>query len=145
MKIFRLVERIFFNEFCLLLLFCQRTLRICSAYYPKDGKPLDPLYPAFRTSMYLLFFLFTSDFLVLTDDFAVFSLDGSDDGLLLGDRLVVFFGGVLWPSVGRLLLDQDWSLVDFIVDSRGCMALCFVLNSIFFSFEQFPVGGNFKI
>jgi hypothetical protein len=48
---------------------------------------------------------------VLTDNFAVFSLDSSHDGLLLSDGFIVVFGRLFRPSV-RLFLNENWLLMD---------------------------------
>jgi len=48
---------------------------------------------------------------VLADDLAVFGLNGPDNGLLLGDGLVVILGGGFGPAV-RLFLDEHRGLVD---------------------------------
>merc|ERR1719454_673002 len=62
---------------------------------------------------------------------------GPDNGLLLGDGLVVILGGGFGPAV-RLFLDEHRGLVDPLM-----MVLMF--DTVLLALEELPVGGDLQI
>merc|ERR1719454_1259293 len=62
---------------------------------------------------------------------------GPDNGLLLGDGLVVILGGGFGPAV-RLFLDEHRGLVDPLM-------MAFMFDTVLLTLEELPVGGDLQI